>query len=134
MVCLACADARKLAFNLPEVDLPGDQQLVADLRAAATRKDLQDFIKEWRWEGLPAKLALLQQQPASGAVEPRQAGAPAPRDSRMGSEQAHPQQQVQADTAAPPVEGQYQKQVEQATKPSSYMFSKPTHQQGRNPA
>ena len=57
-------DAHKKAFNLPQLDLPGDQQLVADLRAAATRKDLQAFIKEWS-RGGPARQ---QQQPASGAA------------------------------------------------------------------
>ena len=83
MACLTCADGRKKAFNLPQLHLPRDQQLVADLRAAATKEDLQAYIKEWRREGLPAKLTL-QQQPASGTAEAPQAGAAAIQGGRAG--------------------------------------------------
>ena len=119
-------DAHKKAFNLPQLDLPGDEQLSADLMAAATREALQAYIRDWRREGLPAKVTLLQQHSACGAAAAPQAGAAAHRESGRRRKQAHPQQQVQAGTTATPVQGQQEQQEQQA--PPRLSSSHPTQQ------
>ena len=106
MVCLACADAGTQSFNLPQLDLPRDQQVVAGLRVAATQEDLQAFTRDWRREGLPAKLASLlqEQEEVDGAAAVAQAGAATPQAEgrrRTLRKQLQPQQQAQAGVAAP---------------------------------